>query len=186
MLYLLDTSVLIDAKNKYYPLERIPQFWNWLVYQSLAGHIKLPPQVIGEVLGPDRAAEEPVDTLAEWVQTNRAVLELIEELPSDILSRTYEQGYDTAPEELTAVDPLSEPADPFLIAFALASPDDRRVVTMENLQYVGTTLPKPGNRRIPLVCELLGVRCINTFALIRELDFRIPRPPNLGDTNATS
>lgn len=173
MLYLLDSSVLIDAKNKYYPLERVPQFWSWLVHQSLAGHVKLPPQVIEEVLGPENADEEPVDTLAEWVKTNRTGLELTEELPTEVLTRTYELGYETAPEDLTAVDPLSEPADPFLIAFALASPEKRRVVTMENIQFVGTTLPKPGNRKIPLVCELLGVRCINTFALIRELDFKI-------------
>lgn len=180
MLYLLDTSVLIDAKNKYYPLERIPQFWNWLVHQSLAGHVKLPPQVIGEILGPDYTDEEPADALAEWVNANRTVLELTEEMPTDLLTHTYEQGYDTIPEDLTSVDPLSEPADPFLIAFALANPDNRRVVTMENFQSVGTTLPKPSNRRIPLVCDLLGVRCINTFALIRELDFRIPLSPNLG------
>lgn len=174
MLYLLDTSVLIDAKNKYYPLERIPQFWNWLVHQSLAGRVKLPPQVIGEILGPVDTDEEPVDPLAEWVKSNRTVLELTEEVSSDSLTRTYESGYDTTPEDLTTVDPLSEPADPFLIAFALTRPDKRRVVTMENMQFVGTTLPKPMNRRIPLVCELLGVRCINTFTLIRELDFRIP------------
>ncbi len=174
MLYFLDTSVLIDAKNRYYPLERIPQFWNWLVRQSLAGSIKLPPQVISEILGSEGADEEPVDILAEWVLFNRTTLEWNDELSVDLLTRTYNQGYDSAPEHLTTVDPLTEPADPFLIAYALENPDSRRVVTMENVQSVGTTLPKPANRKIPLVCRLLGVKCINTFDLIRELDFRIP------------
>jgi len=165
---------LIDAKNRYYPLERIPQFWNWLVHQSVAGNIKLPPQVISEILGSETTDEEPVDILAEWVMFNRTTLEWSDELSLDLLTRTYNQGYDSAPERLTTVDPLTEPADPFLIAYALENPDIRRVVTMENVQSVGTTLPKPSNRRIPLVCRLLGVTCINTFDLIRELDFRIP------------
>ncbi|MCY4062695.1 MAG: DUF4411 family protein [Chloroflexi bacterium] len=186
MLYLLDTSVLIDAKNKYYPLDRIQQFWNWLVHQARAGNVKLPPQVIGEILGPDSSDEEPLDVLAEWVIYNRTTLEWTDELSLELLTRTYSQGYESVPEDLTTVDPLSEPADPFLIAYALESPENRRVVTMENLQSVGMTLPKPANRRIPLVCGLLGVQCINTFALIRELDFRIPLTPNLGDTIATS
>ena len=174
MLYLLDTSVLIDAKNKYYPLDRIPQFWNWIVHQSSAGNIKLPPQVIGEILGPDNSDEEPADDLADWVISNRTTLEWTDELSLELLTRTYSQGYEIVPEDLTTVDPLSEPADPFLIAYALENPERRRVVTMENLQSVGSTLPKPANRRIPLVCGLLGVECINTFKLIRELDFRIP------------
>ena len=169
---------MIDAKNKYYPMDRIPQFWNWLVHQSLSGHVKLPPQVIEEVVGPDSGDEMPADALAEWVQLNRAALELTDELPYEVLTRTYNQGYDTAPEDLTTVDPLSDPADPFLIAYALDSPKRRRVVTMESIQAVGKTLPKPKNRRIPLVCELLGVSCIDTFGLIRELDFRIPLSPS--------
>ena len=174
MLYLLDTSVLIDAKNKYYPLERIPQFWSWLIHQSRAGNVKLPPQVIGEILGQDSPDEVPLDDLAKWVEDNITVLELSEEDISDVLSRTYERGYGTSLNEITAVDPLSEAADPFLIAYALVNPEGRRVVTMERAQPIGNNLPKPGNRGIPLVCDLLGVRCIDTFNLIRELDFRIP------------
>lgn len=37
MLYLLDSSVLIDANRDYYPLERVPQFWGWLPEPSNAG-----------------------------------------------------------------------------------------------------------------------------------------------------
>lgn len=31
MLYLLDANVIIDANRDYYPLERVPEFWAWLV-----------------------------------------------------------------------------------------------------------------------------------------------------------
>lgn len=31
MLYLLDANVLITANRTYYPLERVPEYWAWLV-----------------------------------------------------------------------------------------------------------------------------------------------------------
>ncbi|MCY4508918.1 MAG: DUF4411 family protein [Acidobacteria bacterium] len=31
MLYLLDANVLIDAHRDYYPLGRVPEFWDWLI-----------------------------------------------------------------------------------------------------------------------------------------------------------
>ncbi len=34
MLYLLDANTLIDAKRDYYPIERIPEFWDWLIHQG--------------------------------------------------------------------------------------------------------------------------------------------------------
>ncbi len=186
MLYLLDTSVLIDAKNKYYPIDRIPHFWGWLLLHSQAGNLKLPPQVIEEVLGRETPDDMPADDLAEWVALNRTALELPEELGRENLIRTYDLGYGTPLSNVPISGLISEPADPFLVAYALDSPRSRRVVTMENVQFAGTTLPKPANRRIPLVCRLLGVTCINTFDLIRELDFRIPLSANFRDTIAST
>ena len=34
MLFLLDASVLITANNTYYPIERVPEFWEWLAHQA--------------------------------------------------------------------------------------------------------------------------------------------------------
>ena len=31
MLYLLDANVLIDANRDYYQIERVPEFWEWLI-----------------------------------------------------------------------------------------------------------------------------------------------------------
>ena len=42
MLYLLDANVLIQAHEEYYPLDRIPQFWVWLVEEAVAGYAKMP------------------------------------------------------------------------------------------------------------------------------------------------
>ena len=58
--------------------------------------------------------------------------------------------------------------DPFLIAYALADVQNRCVVTNER--------PRPGrtraNRHLPDVSREFNVLCINTFDMIRELDFR--------------
>jgi len=31
VLYLLDACVLIDANRDYYPIARVPEFWEWLL-----------------------------------------------------------------------------------------------------------------------------------------------------------
>ncbi len=45
MLYLLDANTLIDAKRDYYPIDRVPEFWNWLVFHEKQGNIKIPVEV---------------------------------------------------------------------------------------------------------------------------------------------
>jgi len=37
MLYLLDANTLIDAKRDYYPIDRVPEFWSWLIFQGQQG-----------------------------------------------------------------------------------------------------------------------------------------------------
>ena len=60
-MYLIDANVLITAKNTYYPLEHIPQFWEWLVVQGDAGRIKMPREIYEEVSGGS-------DDLADWIR----------------------------------------------------------------------------------------------------------------------
>jgi len=45
VVYLLDANVLIDANRDYYPLERVPEFWDWLEFQGGLGRVKLPLEV---------------------------------------------------------------------------------------------------------------------------------------------
>ena len=49
MLYLLDANVLIQAHEEYYPLDRIPQFWAWLVEEAVAGHVKMPFEIHNKI-----------------------------------------------------------------------------------------------------------------------------------------
>ena len=41
MLFLLDTNVLIDANRDYYALDRVPEFWDWLVHFGTEGQVKM-------------------------------------------------------------------------------------------------------------------------------------------------
>ncbi|MET1027883.1 MAG: DUF4411 family protein, partial [Dongiaceae bacterium] len=49
MLYILDANVLIRAHEDYYPIDRVPQFWEWVMQISSAGRIKMPYEIHGEI-----------------------------------------------------------------------------------------------------------------------------------------
>lgn len=178
MLFLLDTDVLIEAKNQYYPIDRVPQFWVWILHNATHEHIKIPIKVIDEILRGN-------DELTQWVRSNRAILELDEEVDAQDWYETLTKGYGYSFAEAAQQDLVEQRADPFLIAHALLDTSARRVVTMERAPTAPSNLPHPINRKIPTVCDLLGVEHLDTFTLIRELDFRIPLSPNLRDTSAT-
>ncbi|WP_159716485.1 DUF4411 family protein [Geminicoccus flavidas] len=54
-----------------------------------------------------------------------------------------------------------------LIAHALADPANRRVVTTETSKPSAS----PQNRRIPDACGRVGVTCMHTFQMLRQLSF---------------
>ncbi len=158
MLYLLDANVLIDANRDYYPLDRVPEFWDWLVDCGTTQQVKIPLEMYEEVL----AGKE--DDLTRWLKDNREALLLDEDVNQVLVARVTDSGYapDLSDEEVERVG-----RDPFLIAYALGDRTWRTVVTTE--------VSKPGkqraNRHIPDVCDGLGVLHCNTYEFIRALDF---------------
>ena len=159
VLCLLDANVLIDANRDYYPIVRVPAFWRWLAEMGEQGWVKVPQEVY------DKVVNARGDLLSEWLITNKDIIVLNEPVDIERLQRVIGAGY---AEDLTDVEIEKLNEDPFLIAYALADVTNRCVVTTEHSR------PKQirANRQIPDVCEDFNVLCINTFALIRELDFR--------------
>lgn len=159
MLYLLDANVLITADRDYYPMDRIPQFWDWLLEHSAKGNIKMPCEIFDEVVN-GRA-----DDLVKWLKANKTDVQLDEEVDIDLLREVIDLGY--AP-DLKDVEVEKLGADPFIVAYARMKPG-RCVVTLE------TSTPKKqrANRHVPDVCKSFSIQCCDTFTLIRELDFRI-------------
>lgn len=164
MLYLPDSSVLITASHSYYPVDAVPEYWEWLTHMGAAGNVKLPFEIFDEMRdGPDG---EGKDLLFAWLQDdlNKKNLLLDEEVDPDLVQKVLMEGY--AP-DLTD-DQIEEIGrDPFLIAYAMAG-KERCVVTVE------TSQPKKQrqNRKIPDVCRSMGVQCCNPFEFNRRLGFR--------------
>jgi hypothetical protein len=163
VLYLLDANVLIDANRDYYPIERVPEFWEWLLEMGKLDRIKIPQEFYEEVIFPRPPKDKEVP-LVEWLKTNNDTLVLGEEAAVELVARVTEQGYasDLTDEEIVKVG-----QDPFLVAYALVDRQNRSVVTTEHSKPNRTR----ANRKLPDVCNDFNVPCINTFALIQELNF---------------
>ena len=161
MLYLLDASVLIRAYHDYYPLDRLPGFWEWICDQAEAGTIKMPSEIRQEV-------ERGNDALAQWIRQphTKNVLQLDEEVDGDTLRRVLDTGYGL---DLTEDEVEETGRDPLLVAYALMGDSQRTVVTKE--------FSKPtkwrGNTKLPDACQRLGVPWITDFELYRQLNFRL-------------
>ena len=164
MLYLLDANVLITAHNLYYPIDGIPEFWAWLVHKGSAGELKMPLENYEEVK--DGGTDEEKDLLFSWIKAEEVKTAILfdEKVDSDLVARVIDDGY--AP-DLTDDEVVQIGRDPFLIAYALASPADRCVVTTE----VSAPRKQRQNRRIPDVCASMGIVCCNTFAMTKALGF---------------
>ena len=161
MLYLLDANALIDANRDYYPIQRVPEFWDWLVYLGGQEQVKVPWEVYARVTDYN-------DDLADWLKDNRDTLLLSESVDLDLLNYVTSEGY---ADDLTDDETEKLNEDPFLIAYALADRERRCVVTTERSRPAR----ERANRHIPDVCDELGVCHRHTYQLIDELDFRTDR-----------
>lgn len=163
MLYLLDANVLIDANRDYYPIDRVPEFWDWLLEMGSLGRIKVPQEICEEVIFP-RPSKDNEDPLVEWLKEKSETLVLGEEAVVELVGRVTEKGYAN---DLTDVEIEKIGRDPFLVAYALVDRQNRSVVTTEH----SSPRKQRANRKLPDVCSDFNVVCINTFALIQQLDF---------------
>ena len=159
MLYLLDANVLIDANRDYYPIERVPEFWTWLLAVGENGNVKVPLEMYEEI-------SDGSDTLATWAKqdSTKTALLLEEEADVSLVSYVTDQGYAS---DLTDDEVEKIGRDPFMIAYALRDRTRRRIVTTE----VSKPKRQRANRHLPDVCNGLGVRWCNTFEFVRSLDF---------------
>lgn len=161
MLYLLDANVLIDAERDYYPMARVPEFWEWLMHMGAGGHVKIPVEIREEIAIAQRGE------LAKMVRTEtfKNALVLDEEPEGRLVAQAVQQGY---ADDLTEDEVEKLGRDPFLIAYALRDPSSRCIVTTE----VSKPTKQGANRHLPDASKALGVQTCNTFELTRRLDFR--------------
>ncbi len=156
--YVVDADVLIRANADFYAIDRVPQFWAWLLGQAQLGAVKMTQQNFGEVAG-------SLDILGRWMNRLEVKTALI--LPETIDRKKFQHvldyGYGT---NLNEVELQEIGRDPFLIAAVLWN-GDRAVVTRE----VSSPRKQRANRKIPDVCLSLRVEVITDYELYRRLDF---------------
>ncbi len=152
MPYLLDTNVLITAKNFHYGFDFCPGFWSWVTAQHVAGSLYSVQRVREEI----RRGNDP---LVDWVNqlpdgffltpTNDTVTHF-----QTVSQWMLNQGY-----PLPQRAAFSAAADFNLVAQALQG--GHTVVTYEAFQR------QKGKIQIPDVCAGVGVTCIPPYALLR-------------------
>jgi len=165
LIYLLDANTLIDAKRDYYPIERVPEFWGWLVYKGQQGSIKIPIEVYEE-FSDTKDKDGNKDFLASWAEAIEVKEALLfeEDAEQDLVARITYGGYVANPtdDELGKMD-----RDPFLLSYALKDISNRCIVTTESSK----PSRQGANRHIPNVCREFNIPCINNFQMIKEMNF---------------
>ena len=165
MLYLLDASLLITANSSYYPVDSVPEYWDWLLHQASEGRVKVPREIFEEIT--DGPNNKDVDLLYQWIRQDAVTKALLldERVDAALIQEVLARGYGP---DLTDTDLETIGRDPFLIAYALAAPNDRAIATVE----VSKPKRKRQNRKLPDVCAEFQITSCTPFAMNQTLGFR--------------
>lgn len=165
VVYLLDANVMITAERTYYPMARVPEFWHWLLHQAESGRVKVPREILEEVMRGRQPGRS--DPLLDWIHSGNVKSSLL--LPGEpaltLVRRVVDEGYGR---DLTEDEVQRIGRDPFLIACALEDPSRRRIVTTE----VSKPSRVRANRKVPDVANDFGILTCDPFGFVQELDFR--------------
>lgn len=161
--YLVDTSVLIEAYRNFYAFDLVPSFWD-----KLKEYIKNKKVLIIDWVKKE-IEEEKEDLLTKWLKNefdkndfvstdNKKIIAQYEEIINWVQNNP--QFNDEAKAD------FADGADGWLVAYAKVN--DCIVVTQEKF--------RPDiKRRVPLpnVCKKFEVKYINLFEMLRRLKFKI-------------
>ena len=150
--YLLDTDVLIRAKNEHYGFDLCPGFWNWLDNEHAAGKVFSVRKVYDELL-------RGQDDLSTWARQRRGFFLDPDSATVASLAAVSTWAYG-AQYQANAVSLFMQKADYFLVAEGHAS--GKTVVTYE--------MPAPDSLKsikIPDACDAMGVDWIAPHRMLR-------------------
>ncbi len=168
--YLIDSDVLITAKNRYYAFSICPGFWDSVLHGHSLGHIHSIDRVKQELL-----LGRHDDDLVRWVGQSvpagffldSNVEEVVTTFTRVMLWVTrHAQYYDEAKAN------FASGADGWLVAHGMAS--GKTVVTNEQ--------PRPESRsqiKLPDVCNAFSVNFEDTFAMLDTLGVQYRFSPNM-------
>lgn len=153
--YCLDANFFIEAWNKYYSPHFCGDYWDVLNEVGKRKNIFIPSHVRDEINKVD-------DTLKAWLQ--QSTIEI--RTNNQQVDQCLKQIYNADVKHLRLVDNTKgrSLADPWVIAHALAS--NAVVVTKEEK----ITDPQSQKIKIPNVCDNMGVKWINDFDFIKQMN----------------
>ena len=164
MVYLIDTSSILDAKKYRYRFGLRQPFWLWLARQIDVGKVVVIKQVCDEIaVGHDELAEWIAGFAEQARSEPPSYPGHLGEMEEWILANYPKDAY-----RLFADAPKGarKPADPYLILHALHQREhgleEHVVVTQEVPSFPG------GKVKIPDVCRRFGVRCITLSEMLAE------------------
>lgn len=153
-MFLVDSNILIEAKNRYYAFDIAPGFWTWLERAHQQGWACSIEAVRDELLEGD-------DELTAWAQANPNFFKPLDQPTTKHFSdlTTWAASRPYRPEALSAF--TGNDADFLLIAYAREH--QHTVVTHERSE--------PNSRKrilIPDACLAMGVNTADTFQMLRQ------------------
>lgn len=155
--YCLDTNVLIQAWTKYYSPNHCPDYWSILNDLGKNDIIFIPESVFEEI-------EKISDNLLAWLKNSSIPILKINEPVTNYLSEIYKK--DPLHKYLVDNTKARSLADPWVIAHAM---NEKAVVVTKEEKI---TVPNSKKIKIPNVCDNMGVRWINDFQLVSELNIK--------------
>ncbi len=162
MAFLVDSDVLIEAKDRHYGFDFCPGFWDWLIQQNAAGNLFSVQKIQQELTAGN-------DPLSVWALKQGANFFLAPDSRttsslsriSSIATGMQVNGQSYLP---AALSTFLSSGDYYLIAHAHAH--GHTVVTHE-VGYSGGNQPSLKRLKIPDVCKAAGVSCTNPFDMLR-------------------
>ena len=155
--YCLDANVLIQAWQKYYNPKFCPDYWKILTELGKQDKIFVSELVYEEITRTE-------DDLSKWLKASKIPINKITEPVTVCLQKIY--STDPIHKNLVDNTKARSLADPWVIARALH--ENATVVTKEEK----VTALNSNRIKIPNVCDNMGIRWINDFQFIDELDIK--------------
>jgi len=154
-MYVIDSDMFIDAKNRHYGFDIVPAFWTWIEQQHRAGRVFTVQRVADEMLAGG-------DELAAWMAAQPASFRLpagAEDQPSLQVVSQWATG---AGYQQAAVATFLQAGDYFHVAQALSR--GFTVVTQE----IPDPIVSKKRIKIPDACKAVGVAWMTPFAMLRK------------------
>ncbi len=159
MTFALDTNVLIHAWCDLLPIDVAPGFWEQLESLGRDGTVIVSAEVVKEL-------EKRDDDLLKWVKERAFMHRESEEDVQDLVGAVL--AVEVNEHSPSLVDPDRPDSDGDVWVIALAKARGATVVSQERSAPLAKKKAK-----IPDVCSVMEVKCINLLAFMREVGIKL-------------